>query len=39
MRHAEGSRFLAALPSTGAVFMLDDGAVRLVGQVEVNGNA
>jgi FAD:protein FMN transferase len=39
MGYAEGSRFLAAFPSTAAVFVLDDGAVRLVGQLEVDEDA
>jgi FAD:protein FMN transferase len=36
MGYAEGSRFLAAFSSTGTVFVLHDGAVRLVGELEVD---
>jgi thiamine biosynthesis lipoprotein len=39
MGYAQGSVFLTGLPSAGAVFVLADGAVHLVGQLEVDQDA
>jgi FAD:protein FMN transferase len=39
MGYEAGSEFVAGLPSTGAVFVLDDGAVRLAGRLEVEDDA
>jgi thiamine biosynthesis lipoprotein len=39
MGYADGSRFLATFPSVGAVFVLHDGALHLVGELEVDEDA
>jgi hypothetical protein len=39
MGNVEGARFLSRLACVGAVFVLRDGAVRLVGHLEVDADA